>query len=215
MERYPVKGWLLTPSKFRGIKSDAEINPRVQYGMERVAAGIPDADAPCNRDYGLAGVQQSAEQHPQGWQQNCTTGSSHSKGASGWGHQEQEQGAFQGEPPAPFVFQCQCTWLCCCCCCTCHSAAFTSTLASTRLNRVQFAPFPRPSSAYCGCWEALQVRMPSPYPCQRLRFHFFPSPFFNWNCICRVCLHIIMIRGTFVACYANLRPAHLAMNECE
>lgn len=96
MERYPVKGWLLTPSKFRGIKSDAEINPRVQYGMERVAAGIPDADAPCNRDYGLAGVQQSAEQHPQGWQQNCTTGSSHSKGASGWGHQEQEQGLFKG-----------------------------------------------------------------------------------------------------------------------
>jgi len=102
-----------------------------------------------------------------------------------------------------------------------HSLRLATELNATQLNSARMAPFPRQTVRIAVAGKPYKKEGGRTPTHGRLRFHFFfflvlsSHSFFNWNFICPVCLHIITIRGTFVACYANLRPAHPEMNECE
>jgi len=170
-------------------------------------------DAPCSLDSGIAGVQQTAERRPQGWQQNCT--GSHSKGGSPWVKRGCCEGV-RGQPRSCANVSAPGTALA-----TRHSLRLATELNATQLNSARMAPFPRQTVRIAVAGKPYKKKGGQTPTHGRLRFHFFfflvlsSHSFFNWNFICPVCLHIITIRGTFVACYANLRPAHPEMNECE
>jgi len=129
---------------------------RVRWETARWSRDPLCTDAPCSLDSGIAGVQQTAERRPQGWQQNCT--GSHSKGGSPWVKRGCCEGV-RGQPRSCANVSAPGTALA-----TRHSLRLATELNATQLNSARIAPFPRQTVRIAVAGKPYKKKGADPHP---------------------------------------------------